>query len=92
MDPVRISETPDPLPRGSSLFFPFECYNLKPNGTYSEKLAVNLPPKKTIHEVRNFLMDARLIGRKINYTEFADKEVINSPELMNYLATWKGRY
>lgn len=92
MDPVRVPETPDPLPRGSSLFIPFDCFNIQPNGSSDQRIALDLPPKKTHHEAKIYVTNVRLMGRAINYTEYSDAEILKSPQLMNYLALWKGRY
>lgn len=92
MDPVRISESPDSLPRGPSLFIPFECFNIKANGAHDQRLALDLPPKKTHHEAKIFVTNARMVGRAINYTEYSNAEIVKNAELMSYLGIWKGRY
>lgn len=92
MDPVRIPETPDPLPRGSSVFIPFECFNIQTNGQHDKKLALDLPPKRTMHEARIYIANERLIGRSITFLEFSDSEIKKSIELMNYFGLWKGKY
>lgn len=92
MDPVRISEAPDPLPRGSSLFIPFECYNIQRNGEHAQKLARDLPPKKTHHEAKVFITNQRLLGRAINYVEYSEEEIKKDIDLMHYMGLWKGRY
>lgn len=92
MDPIRISESPDPLPRGPSLFIPFECFNIKPDGSHDSKLALDLPPMKTIQHARIYLMNNRALAgqRAIDYREFAESEVKKDPKLMMYLGLHKG--
>lgn len=92
MDPIRVSESPDPLPRGPSVFIPFDCYNICPNGTHDSKIALDLPPMRTIHHARIYLMNNRdLAGKRaIDYREFAENEIKKDPELMKYLGLHKG--
>jgi hypothetical protein len=92
MDPIRIPESPDPLPVGDSVFIPYECYNIHPNGTHDSKLALDLPPMKTLHHARIYLMNNRALAgkRAIDYREFSKREILGSPELMQYLGLHKG--
>ncbi len=92
MDPIRIPEGIDPLPRGESVFIPFDCYNIKADGAFDSKLALDLPPLKTIHHVRIYLMNNHALAgkRAIDYREFGADEIKKSPELMKYLGLHKG--
>lgn len=92
MDPVRVPEAPDPLPRGPSLFIPFEAYNFTEGGKYDQKLATDLPPQKTWHEAKTFIANARLTNRRLSYIEYSHSEILKDPTLMSYLGIWKGRY
>lgn len=92
MDPIRISESPDPLPRGPSIFIPFDCINIKPDGSHDSRLALDLPPMRTIHHARIYLMNNRdLAGKRaIDYREFSETEVKANSILMDYLGLHKG--
>lgn len=91
MDPIRVPESPDPLPRGDSVFIPFECYNIKTDGSSDSKIAFDLPPLKTIHLARLYLMNNRkLAGRAIDYREFGVDEIKRDRELMHYMGFHKG--
>lgn len=92
MDPIRISESPDPLPRGPSIFIPFDCFNIKPDGSSDSRLALDLPPLRTIQLARTYLLNNRALAgkRAIDYREFAESEVKKDPALMMYLGLHKG--
>jgi hypothetical protein len=92
MDPIRVSESPDPLPRGRSVFIPFDCYNIQPDGSHDSKLALDLPPMKTIQLARMYLMNNRALAgkRAIDYREFGEDEIKKSLELMYYLTLHRG--
>lgn len=92
MDPIRISQSSDPLPRGRSIFIPFDCFNIKPDGSHDSKLALDLPPMRTIHHARIYLMNNRALAgkRAIDYREFAESEVKKNQELMKYMGLHKG--
>lgn len=92
MDPVRIPETPDPLPRGPSLFIPYDCFNIQKNGKHDTKLALDLPPQKTHHEAKVFITSQRLLGRAVNYVEYSVTEIMHNEEILRYMGLWKGRY
>lgn len=92
MDPIRVSKSPDPLPLGPSVFIPFDCYNIKANGAHDSKLAHDLPPMKTIHHARLYLMNNRTLAgkRAIEYREFSESEIKQSHDLMLYMGLHKG--
>lgn len=94
MDPIRISESPDPLPRGSSLFLPFEGFNARVEagqGKADFTLALDLPPMKTIQHARLYLMNNRALAtRIIEYREFGEDEVKRNSQFMQYLGLHKG--
>lgn len=92
MDPVRIPETPDPLPRGPSLFIPFDAFNFREDGTYDQRLASDLPPQKTHQAAKSFVANSRITDRKFSYIEYSNAEIVKNPTLMSYLGIWKGRY
>lgn len=93
MDPIRIPEGFDPLPKGESVFIPFDCYNIKTDGTFDSKIAVDLPPMKTIHHARIYLMNNHLLAgkRAIDYREFSKTEVLKSRDLMIYMGLHRGK-
>jgi len=92
MDPIRVPESDDPLPRGESVFIPYECYNIKENGSFDSKIALDLPPMKTIHHARIYLMNNRdLAGKRaIDYREYSADEIKKDRDLMIYLGLHKG--
>lgn len=92
MDPIRIPESFDSLPRGDSVFIPFECYNICPNGTHDSKIALDLPPMKTLHHARIYLMNNQTLAgkRAIDYREFGADEVKGRRDLMHYMGLHKG--
>lgn len=92
MDPIRVPQSADPLPRGPSVFIPFDCFNIKKDGTFDSKLAHDLPPMRTIHHARIYLMNNRdLAGKRaIDYREFSEDEIKKNLELMHYLGLHKG--
>lgn len=91
MDKVRVSPTSDPLPRGPSVFIPFECYNIQPDGSSDSKIAIDLPPMKTIHMARMYILNNRaLANRAIDYREYSEKEIKASVQLMTYFNFYKG--
>lgn len=93
MDPIRISPTADPLPRGPSYFIPFEGTNPRiesDQGKADFELAVDLPPQATLHEARVYIMNNReLAGRIIEYREYSMIEIQNDPVVYAYLTKWK---
>ncbi len=94
MDPIRVSHRPDPLPRGPSVFLPFEGFNarvVKGQGVADFKLALDLPPMKTIHHARIYMMNNHTLARRIiEYREFGEGEITKSPEFMRYMSLHKG--
>lgn len=92
MDPIRIPESPDPLPRGPSVFIPFDCYDIKPDGSFKSKLAHDLPPQRTIQHARIYLMNNRALAgkRAIDYREFSEDEIKKDRTLMMYMGLHKG--
>jgi hypothetical protein len=91
---IRIDTSPDPLPRGPSLFLPFEGSNARienGQGKADFKLALDLPPMKTIHHARIYMMNNRALAtRIIEYREFGESEVKSNPEFMRYLGLHRG--
>ncbi len=94
MDPIRVSVTADPLPRGRSVFIPFEGFNARVvagQGIADFKLALDLPPLPTIHHARLYMMNNRtLASRIIEYREFGESEITKDPKLMQYMSLHKG--
>lgn len=89
--PIRIDNSPDPLPRGPSLFIPFENTNIRKDGSSDSKIAIDLPPMKTIHHARLYIMNNRALAtRAIDYREYTEAEVKRSIEIMQYLGLHKG--
>lgn len=95
MDPIRVPENPDPLPRGESVFIPFEGFNPRVEngqGKADFNLAIDLPPKSTIHEAKTYVMNNRaLASRVIEYREYSIEEIQNDPAVYGYLTVWEGR-
>jgi hypothetical protein len=94
VDPIRVSQSPDPLPRGPSVFLPFEGFNARVvagKGIAEFKLALDLPPMRTIHHARIYMMNNPALARRIiEYREFAEKEITSSPKFMQYMGLHKG--
>jgi hypothetical protein len=92
VDPIRVPKSFDPLPVGESVFIPFECFNIGLDGSYSSKLAHDLPPMKTMHHARIYLMNNRALAgkRAIEYREFSEDEIKQSHDLMLYIGLHKG--
>lgn len=93
MDPIRVLNRPDPLPRGPSQFIPFEGFNERIEngvGKADFQLAVDLPPMPTIDAARfNLMNNLLLASRIIEYREFSNKEIQASPVLMQYMGFHK---
>ena len=94
MDKIRVPLTADPLPRGRSYFIPFEGSNarvVKGQGIADFKVALDLPPMRSIQHARLYLMNNRsLATRIIEYREYGEDEIKKSLELMNYMKLHKG--
>lgn len=89
--PIRIDNSPDPLPRGPSIFIPFESFNIGKDGSSSSKIAIDLPPMKTIQHARLYIMNNRALAtRAIDYREYSEAEAKKSPDIMKYLGLHKG--
>lgn len=95
MDPVRISPTVDPLPRGKSVFIPFEGHNARvvnEQGIADFRIALDLPPLPSIHHARLYIANNRsLANRIIEYREYSEKEITKSIELMQYMSLHEGK-
>lgn len=89
MDPIRVPLAVDPLPRGASYFIPFECFNIQKTGESESRIALDLPPMRTLHEAKTYLMNNQsLAGRAIDYREYGRDER-KSIEIIRYLELYK---
>lgn len=85
--PIRIDDSPDPLPRGPSIFVPYEAFNIRKDGKADSKIALDLPPMHNIQQARLYIMNNReLASRAISYSEFGRNEAKKNKEIVAYLA------
>ena len=85
--PIRIDDSPDPLPRGLSIFIPYEAFNIRKDGSSDSEIALDLPPMKTIQQARLYIMNNHLLAsRAISYTEYGVDEAKKRKEIVSYLS------
>lgn len=84
--PIRIDDSPDPLPRGPSIFIPYEAFNIQKDGSSDSTIALDLPPMHTIQQARLYIMNNRdLATRAISYSEYGRDEAKKNKEIVAYL-------
>jgi hypothetical protein len=84
--PIRIDDSPDPLPRGPSIFIPYEAVKVYKDGSADSTIALDLPPMHTIQQARLYIMNNReLASRAISFSEYGRDEAKKNKEIVDYL-------
>lgn len=84
MDPVKIS-SPIPAYVGDTVWIPFDCINIKKDGSCSYSPAYDLPWFESNAQALDYLANNILLAnRPLQWIEYRKDEISNNPEILPF--------